>query len=91
MRKAKQRLLISSILTLVMTSILSVGAAFAWFPYLFDIAGVNHEVGDLDNDANYSYWNKSSLETNKWQSIDPQTPTTLSLGEMIRIDHSLAI
>lgn len=87
MNKQKYRILFSSFVALLITSILSVGVAYAWFPSLFDIASQNQNPGTLDANANYSYWDKASLNTNKWTTISAETPLTLNLGEMVRIDQ----
>lgn len=70
-----------------MVGILSVGVAYAWFPSLFTIGSQTHQPGNINADANYSYWDKASAQTNKWTTISPSTPVKLQLGEMIRIDQ----
>jgi len=86
MKRQVKKILFATLNALLVTSLLGVGVAYAWFPSVFEIGHINFAPGTLDDDFNYSFWNKAAAGTNKWQGVSIAAPLNVNLGEMITID-----
>ncbi len=63
----------------------SFSVAYAWMAPFFDVFNQNNRPGQLDSDLDVRYWNKASLDANKWEAPGGTGSLIYGLGEMLSI------